>query len=121
MTPFPYDEAWHEHDSPPSSPPTLRQHITPLVETPQALAEAVAADGFDAHRHAVADVVADARRVGICELLACVSRSIRRSRRWRANGPSARLVAAYTRRSMRQRATARRGHPPTSERFTVAA
>ena len=46
--------------------------IPQVLDTAQALAEAVAADGFDAHLSAVTELVADARR-GICELLAAVA------------------------------------------------
>jgi hypothetical protein len=97
-------------------------HTPQLVETPQALAEAVAADGFDAHLLAVTDLVADARRIGICELLASVSLDATQPLvvRERAFG---RLVASYTSALVARFANASldEGTRSTSERFTVAA
>ena len=97
-------------------------HTTQVVDTPQALAEAVAADGFDAHILAVTDLVADARRAGICELLAAVSLDAAQPVvvRERAFG---RLVASYTSALVVRFATGAvdAGTRSTSERFTVAA
>ena len=91
--------------------------VTPIAMSPQALAEAVAADGFDAHIGAVADLVDETRRLGISDVLAAVvlDRHQPLVARERAFG---RLVAAYCRSLERQSATE---PPPTSDRFTVAA
>ena len=91
--------------------------VTPLALSPQALAEAVVADGFDAHIQAVADLVADTRRLGISDVLAAVvlDRHQPLVARERAFG---RLVAAYCRAIERESADDPR---PASDRFTVAA
>ena len=103
-------------------------HTNKAVDTPQALAEAVAADGFDAHTLAVAELVADARRAGVCELLAAVSLDAAQPIvvRERAFG---RLVVAYYDTLATGAATAAdvevvadgAVRNSTSERFTVAA
>jgi hypothetical protein len=108
MIQYPYPEDMHT------------DHTPQAVDTPQALAEAVAADGFDAHMLAVAELVAEARRVGVCELLAAVS--LDRDQpivvRERAFG---RLVVAYYDRLANAVATVTADAGPASERFTVAA
>ena len=81
------------------------------------LAEAVVADGFDAHHDDVAALVADARRLDVCEMLGAIALDRREATvvRERALG---RLVVAYTRAIDR---TASVVAEPVGERFTVAA
>ena len=85
--------------------------------TPQQLAEAVADDGFDAHAEAVASMVADAQRFGICGVLASITLDAHQPTvaRERAFG---RLVATYTR-AIESQVTL--DPAPAGERFTVAA
>ena len=82
-----------------------------------ALAEAVVADGFDAHEDDVAALVADARLLDVCEMLGAVALDRREATvvRERALG---RLVVAYTR-AIDGEATVET--EPVGERFTVAA
>jgi hypothetical protein len=103
-------------------PSTTGQPFTITVSTmhtltPQALAEAVAAEGLDAHADAVAWMVADATSVGICELLASITLDPLQPTvaRERAFG---RLVVAYSRAIERQ---ATLDAQPAGDRFTVAA
>jgi hypothetical protein len=91
--------------------------IPKVLDTAQALAEAVATDGFDAHVDAVAELVAEARRKGVCELLATISLDRHEATvvRERAFG---RLVVSYCDTRATRVDTACQS---TSERFTVAA
>lgn len=83
----------------------------------EAVAEAVAVDGFDAHRTAVAGLVVDARLVGVMEILGDIVLDERQPKvaRERALG---RVVAAYV-------AALEQATEPLAEsigdRFTVAA
>jgi hypothetical protein len=89
---------------------------------PQALAEAVAADGFEAHVAAVTELVTEARRHGVCELLADVALDEHQPTvvRERAFG---RLVVAFHKTLAADVDADRMVAEPltTSERFTVAA
>jgi len=101
-----------------TTPQIPHTHVqTARAFTPQELAEAVADDGFDAHAEAVASLVADAERFGICGVLASITLDAHQPTvaRERAFG---RLVATYTQAIERQVTV---DPQPAGERFTVAA